>query len=205
VPSLLPSRWCYLSPYFWGVKSWDLFNFRPEYILGLTVQFHSRQLERKCLMTVVCCLTELTNCIARWLSLRKRVRERMSSCDRISMTSSAGSLSSWSIASGDGCAIVAAIIERTVFFELRIVQGVVADFLLPVYTLREIEWIFCFHCRAALRSNLLWHVIHIFLDTVIPWDRFIRSKKNGVASCPILTCFCTTSWGKTFSYEWTAH
>ena len=55
-------------------------------------------------------------------------------------------------AGGNGCAIVSAIVERTAFFELCIVQGVVAAIRRPVYISREIE-IIRFHCRAALRPS----------------------------------------------------
>jgi len=40
---------------------------------------------------------------------------------------------------GDGCAIVSAIVERTVFFQLLVGQPVVAAKRLPVYMSLEIE------------------------------------------------------------------
>ena len=44
VPFLLLSRWFYLSPTSWGMSSWNLFNFRPGYILGFTTASQTTRL-----------------------------------------------------------------------------------------------------------------------------------------------------------------
>ena len=83
---------------------------------------------------------QLTSCIARQLKLRKRVREGMTTCNRISIEFYREPIELIGGKTGrNECAIMSTIVERTEYFKLSIVQTVIAVKWRPVYILREIE------------------------------------------------------------------
>ena len=113
--------------------------------------------------------TGLTNSIAWQLRVRKRAREGMLNYNRISMMTSAESLSSWLV--GDGHANVLTIVERAADFESRFIQGSVGVRLRPAWMLHERR----FETKQRRKTRSYLHKLQIVWSSVTVWQSHLCS------------------------------
>ena len=75
MPFLLSNKWFYLSPTSWDVNLWNLFNFRPKYILGFTllsplfINIPVAPLSRSTFMVTPSCISNFSTLIFNHTSL----------------------------------------------------------------------------------------------------------------------------------------